>query len=117
MTRLDLITKTITDALGYEVAKVSIEGNVCDVRTDDGEQFSVMLYERKAEQADEPCFSLSSNGIEECRACKCVYFAYLYGNKACAIVVVEAPDYESKDEFGDVVHTYANPLTYYCNEK
>lgn len=112
MTRLDLITKTITDALGYEVAKVTIEGSVADVTTTDNEQFSVMLYERKAEQADEPCFSLSSNGIEECRACKCVYFAYLYGSKACAIVVVEAPDYESKDEFGGLVYTYANPL---CN--
>lgn len=112
MTRLDLITKTITNALGYEVAKVTIEGSVADVTTTDNEQFSVMLYERKAEQADEPCFSLSGNGIEECRACKCAYFAYLYGSKACAIVVVEAPDYESKDEFGDLVHTYANPL---CN--
>ena len=110
MTRLDLITKTITNALGYEVAKVSIEGSVADVTTTENENFSVMLYERKAEQADEPCFSLSSNGIEECRACKCAYFAYLYGSKACAIVVVDAPDFESKDEFGDVVHTYANPL-------
>ena len=99
MTRLDLITKTITNALGYEVAKVSIEGSVAVVTTTDNEQFSIMLYERKAEQADEPCFSLSSNGIEECLACKCAYFAY-------------APDYESQDEFGDVVHTYANPL---CN--
>ena len=112
MTRLDLITKTITNALGYEVAKVTIEGSVADVTTTENEQFSVMLYERKAEQADEPCFSLSSNGIEECRACKCGYFAYLYGSKACAIVVVDAPDFESKDEFGDAVHTYANPL---CN--
>ena len=110
MTRLDLITKTITNALGYEVAKVTIEGSVADVTTTDSEQFSVMLYERKAEQADEPCFSLSSEGIEACRACKCAYFAYLYGSKACAIVVVDAPDFESKDEFGDVVHTYANPL-------
>ena len=110
MTRFDLITKTITNALGYKVAKVKIEGSVADVTTNDNEKFSVMLYERKAEQADEPCFSLSSTGIEECRACKCVYFAYLYGSKACAIVVVDAPDYESKDEFGDVVHTYANPL-------
>ena len=112
MRKIDLITKTITDALGYEVAKVSIEGSVADVTTTDNEQFSIMLYERKAEQADEPCFSLSSNGIEECRACKCAYFAYLYGNKACAIVVVDAPDYESKDEFGGLVYTYANPL---CN--
>jgi hypothetical protein len=112
MRKIDLITKTITDALGYEVAKVTIEGSVADVTTTESEQFSVMLYERKAEQADEPCFSLSGNGIEECRACKCAYFAYLYGSKACAIVVVEAPDYESKDEFGDLVHTYANPL---CN--
>ena len=112
MRKIDLITKTITDALGYKVAKVTIEGSVVDVTTTENEQFSVMLYERKAEQADEPCFSLSSNGIEECRACKCVYFAYLYGNKACAIVAVDAPDYESKDEFGDAVHTYANPL---CN--
>ena len=112
MRKIDLITKTITDALGYEVAKVTIEGRVADVTTTENENFSVMLYKRKAEQADEPCFSLSGNGIEECRACKCAYFAYLYGNKACAIVAVDAPDYESKDEFGDAVHTYANPL---CN--
>ncbi len=110
MTRLDLITKTITNALGYEVAKVTIEGSMADVTTTENENFSIMLYERKAEQAYEPCFSLSSEGIEECRACKCGYFAYLYGNKACAIVVVDAPDYESQDEFGDLVHTYANPL-------
>lgn len=112
MTRLDLITKTITDALGYEVAKVTIEGSVADVTTTDNEKFSVMLYECKAKQMDEPCFSLSSNGIEECRACKCRYFAYLYGLKACAIVAVDSPDYESRDEFGDLVHTYANPLCY-----
>lgn len=112
MRKIDLITKTITNALDYEIAKVTIEGSVADVTTTYNEQFSVMLYERKAEQADEPCFSLSSNGIEECRACKCAYFAYLYGSKACAIVAVDAPDYESKDEFGDVVHTYANPLQY-----
>ena len=65
MTRLDLITKTITEALGYEVAKVTIEGSVADVTTTENENFSVMLYKRKAEQADEPCFSLSGNGIEE----------------------------------------------------
>ena len=112
MREIDLIKKTITEALGYEVAKVTIEGRVADVTTTENENFSVMLYKRKAEQADEPCFSLSGNGIEECRACKCAYFAYLYGNKACAIVAVDAPDYESKDEFGDAVHTYANPL---CN--
>ena len=112
MRKIDLIKQTITDALGYEVAKVTIEGSVADVTTTESERFNVMLYERTAEQVDEPCFSLSSNGIEECRACKCAYFAYLYGNKACAIVVVDAPDYESKDEFGDLVHTYANPL---CN--
>ena len=110
MTRLDLITKTITNALGYEVAKVTIEGSVADVTTTDNEQFRIMLYKRKAEQADDPCFSLSSNGIEECRGCKCAYFAYLYGSKACAIVVVDTPDFECKDEFGDLVHTYANPL-------
>ena len=110
MRKIDLITKTITDSLGYEVAKVTIEGSVAVVTTTDNEQFSIMLYERKAEQADEPCFSLSSNGIEECRGCECGYFAYLYGNKACAIVVVDTPDFESKDEFGDLVHTYANPL-------
>ena len=112
MRKIDLIKQTITDALGYEVAKVTIEGSVADVTTTESERFNVMLYERKAEQVDEPCFSLSSNGIEECRACKCAYFAYLYRNKACAIVVGDAPDYESKDEFGELVHTYANPL---CN--
>lgn len=110
MRKIDLVKKTITDVLGYKVAKVTIEGSVADVTTTDNEQFSVMLYERKAEQADEPCFSLSSDGIKSCRACECGYFAYLYGSKACAIVVVDAPDYESRDEFGDLVHTYANPL-------
>ena len=110
MREIDLIKKTITEALGYEVAKVTIEGSVADVTTTENENFSVMLYKRKAEQADEPCFSLSGNVIEECRACECGYFAYLYGSKACAIVVVDAPDFESKDEFGGVVHTYANPL-------
>ena len=112
MRKIDLIKQSITDALGYEVANVTIGGRVADVTTTENEKFSVMLYERKAEQADEPCFSLSSNGIEECRACECGYFAYIYGSKACAIVVVDAPDFESKDEFGDAVHTYANPL---CN--
>ena len=87
MRKIDLIKQTITDALGYEVAKVTIEGSVADVTTTESERFNVMLYERKAEQVDEPCFSLS-------------------------IVAVDAPDYESKDEFGDVVHTYANPLQY-----
>lgn len=111
MKKIDLIKQAITDALGYEVAKVVIEGSVADVTTTNNEKFSVMLYERKAEQKDEPCFSLSSNGIEECRACKCRYFTYLYGNKACAVVEVNAPDFESRDEFGDKVYTYANPLS------
>lgn len=110
MKKIDLVNQTLTNALGYEVAKVTIKGSVADVTTTDNEQFSVMLYERKAEQMNEPCFSLSSNGIKECRACKCGYFAYLYGDKACAIVEVEHPDYESQDEFGDEVYTYANPL-------
>ena len=52
MRKIDLIKKTITDALGYEVAKVTIEGSVADVTTTENEQFSVMLYEREAEQAD-----------------------------------------------------------------
>lgn len=112
MTRLELVKKTVTDALGYDVAEVKIEGSVADVTTNDNEKFSVMLYERSVKLIDEPCFSLSSDGIAECRGCKCRYFAYLYGNKACAIVALDAPDYESRDEFGDLVHTYANPLCY-----
>ena len=112
MTKIDLIKQAITDALGYDVAEVKIEGSVADITTTDYDKFSVMLYEHKAEQRDEPCFSLSSYGIEECRACKCPYFAYLYGSKACAIIAVDAPDFESRDEFGDLIYSYANPLSY-----
>ena len=107
--KLKLIEDAVTK-LGYTSCNIKIEGSVVDITTTDNEQFSVMLYERSVTQVDEPCFSLSSNGIAECRACKCRYFAYVYGNKVCAIVGVDAPDYQSKDEFGDVVHTYTNPL-------
>lgn len=107
--KLKLIEDAVTK-LGYPSTQIQIEGSVADVTTPDNEQFSVLLYERSTSQMTEPCFSLSSNGIAECRACKCRYFAYVYGSKACAIVAVDAPDYQSKDEFGDAVHTYANPL-------
>ena len=112
MKRLDLIKQTITDALGYDVAEVKIEGCVADITTTENEKFSVMLYERNEKRKNEPNFSLSSNGIEECQACRCIYFAYLYGSKACAIVAVDTPDFESRDEFGDLIYSYANPLSY-----
>lgn len=109
------IERLLTDAMlkvGYRIATLNIEGQVATATTEEGNALSIMIDERSAKRADDCYFSLSADGIESCRACKCRWLAVVFGNKACAIVEVDAFDYESFDEFGDKVYTYANPL---CN--
>lgn len=111
MKKLDLVKKTMEEALGYEVAKATKEGKVVEIDTKDGKHIGVLIEERKAERMDEPCLSLSQEAILTAHACKCELVANIFGNcKACAIVVVDAPDFESYDEWDCLIHTYANPL-------
>lgn len=110
MRKIDIIKKTITDALGYEVAKVSIEGSVADVTTTDNEQFSILLFERSIKRMHDDYFSLSADGFKSACGCECKWIANIYGNKACSLVALDTYDFESVDEWGDAVYTYANPL-------
>lgn len=113
MTRLDLVKQTVTDTLGYKIKDAKIEGYVVDIKTIEGEKFSLLICLKPANQIAEPYFSVSHEGLAFADGCKCRYIANIYGkNKACAIVAVEEPDIESYDEWGEIVHTYANPL---CN--
>lgn len=112
MTKLEITKKTFEEALGYEIAQAKKEGLVVEIDTKDGEYFGVLIEERKAEQADEPYFSLSQEAVLTARACKCEFVANIFGQK-CAIIAVDAPDIESRDEWNCIVHTYANPL---CDE-
>lgn len=111
MKKLDLVTKTVTDALGYEITKAKIEGLVVEVDTTDGEHFDILIFQRPISQMQDACFALSSEGLAFAKGCKCDYIANIYGrNKACGIVVVDAPDIECNDEWGEEVRIYANPL-------
>lgn len=114
MRKIDLVKQTVTEAFGCEIIKAKIEGLVVELDTNEGEHISLLLFQRPAQQADEPYFSLSSEGIAFCEGCKCGWIANIYGkNKACSVVAVATPDFETFNEWGDVVRTYANPL---CDE-
>lgn len=109
------IKRLLTDAIlrvGYHITTINIESQVATATTEEGDALSIMIAERDAKRVDDCYFSLSSDGIESCRACECRWLAVVFGSKACAVVEVDAPDFESFDEFGDLVYTYANPL---CN--
>ncbi len=111
MTRLDLVKQTVTDLLGYKIKDAKIEGLVVDIKTIEGEKFSLHISLKPANQSAEPYFSVSHEGLAFADGCKCRYIANIYGkNKACAIVAADAPDIESYDEWGDKIHTYKNPL-------
>lgn len=111
MTRLDLVKQTVTDALGYRIKDAKIEGYVVDIKTIEGEKFSLLICLKTANQVDEPYFSVSHEGLAFAEGCKCRYIANVYGkNKVCSIVAVDAPYIVSYDEWGDKIHTYKNPL-------
>ena len=110
---LDLIKKTISKSLLYTIREAKIEGSVVDVKTFEGDDFSVLVFERPIKERHEPSFSISANAIEECEACGYRYIVNIYGrNKECTIVAVDTPNIESYDEFGELVYTYRNPLCY-----
>ncbi len=107
------IERLLTDAMlkvGYHITTLHIEGQVATATTAEGDALSIMIAERDAKRVDDCYFSLSADGIESCRACECRWLAVVFGNKACAIVEVDAPDIKCYDEWGNIVHTYKNPL-------
>lgn len=111
MKKLDLVQQTITDALGYTIKDAKIEGYVVDIKTNEGEAFSLLIFLRPMIQTNEPYFSVSHEGLAFAEGCKCRYIANVYGkNKVCSIVAVDAPYIVSYDEWGDKIHTYKNPL-------
>ena len=110
MTKFQLVKKTMEESLGYDIVFAEQEGMVVEIDTKDGEHIGVLIIEHQKKIADAPCFSLSMEAVISARACQCAYVANFFGSNACAIVAVDAPDYESFDEWGHVVHTYANPL-------
>lgn len=107
--KLELIEVALADA-GYTSTTLEMEGNVCDVRTDDGEQFSILIFERSIKRMHDDYFSLSADGFKSACGCECRWIANIYGNKACSLVPLDTYDFESVDEWGDAVYTYANPL-------
>lgn len=113
MDRLNLIKKTISRSLLYTIREAKIEGSVVEVKTFEGDDFSILIFERPMKEKLEPSFSISSNAIEAIEACGADYLVNIYGkNKACAIVFIKDPYLESYDEFGELIYTYLNPLCY-----
>lgn len=117
MTQLELVKMTAEEVLAIKISQAIIKGSIVELETKSGEHLNIMLYDHEEDEINEPYFALSIDGINECHDCKCKYFAYIYGYKACAIALVDYPDHKCKDEFDYLTHIYPNPLTYYCNEK
>jgi hypothetical protein len=107
--QLQLIEVALSD-VGYTATTLKMMGNVGDVRTDDGEQVSIVLLERSIKRMHDDYFSLSADGFKSACGCECKWIANIYGNKACSLVALDTYDFESVDEWGDAVYTYANPL-------
>ena len=107
--KLQLIEVALANA-GYTSTTLKMEGNVCDVRTDDDEQFSILLFERSMKRMHDDYFSLTADGFKSACGCECRWIANIYANKGCALVALDTYDFASVDEGGDAVYTYANPL-------
>lgn len=111
MNKIDLLKKAVAK-IGYTAKKVHIQGCVARVETTEDEILDIFLSERKRQQIDDACFSLSHDGIMNAEYCKCDYLAAYFGNVGCCVVSLNAPDFVSRDEFSEKIFTFKNPLNY-----
>ena len=109
MNKIDLLRNAVA-RIGYTAKKVHIQGCVARVETTEDDILDIYLTERKRQQIDDVCFSLSYDGIRSAEDCKCDYLATFFGNVGCCIVSLAAPDFVSRDEFSEKIYTYKNPL-------
>ena len=93
--KLQLIEVALANA-GYTSTTLKMEGNVCDVRTDDDEQFSILLFERSMKRMHVDYFSLTADGVKSACGCECRWIANIYGNKACSLVALDTYDFERR---------------------
>lgn len=108
MNKIDLLRNAVA-RIGYTAKKVHIQGCVARVETTD-DILDIYLSERKRQQIDDVCFSLSYEGIRSAEDCKCDYLAVYFGNVGCCVVSLNAPDFVSRDEFSEKIFTFKNPL-------
>ena len=110
-TKNTLISEAVA-RMGYTSTEIKINGSICQVSTKENETLSIYIFERHRQQADDPCFSLSQEGVTMAKAAKCNLVANLYGNIACCIVALDMPDIKSRDEYNEEILTFSNPLRY-----
>lgn len=110
MNKIDLLRNAVA-RIGYTAKKVHIQGCVARVETTEDDILDIYLTERKRQQIDDACFSLSYDGIRSAEDCKCDYLATFFGNVGCCIVSLNAPDFVSRDEFSEKIFTFKNPLS------
>lgn len=110
MNKIDLLKNAVA-RIGYTAKKVHIQGSIARVETSEDEILDIFLSERKRQQIDDACFSLSYDGIRSAEDCQCDYLATFFGNVGCCIVSLAAPDYVSRDEFSEKIFTFKNPLS------
>ena len=109
MNKIDLLKNAVA-RIGYTAKKVHLEGCVARIETTEDDILDIYLTERKRQQIDDACFSLSHDGIMNAEYCKCDYLATFFGNVGCCVVSLAVPDFVSRDEFSEKIYTYKNPL-------
>ena len=111
MKKQELLREAIIK-LGYTPANIKINGSVASVSTTENENFEILIFERKRQQAEDPIFAMSEDGMRMLQDCKCSFFANMYGNIACAISAIDMYHSECFTEFNERVLVYTNPLKY-----
>lgn len=109
MNKIDFLKNAVA-RIGHTAKKVHLEGCVARVETTEDDILDIYLSERKRQQIDDVCFSLSYDGIRSAEDCKCDYLAVYFGNVDCCVVSLNAPDFVSRDEFSEKIFTFKNPL-------
>ena len=114
MTKQELLREAVIK-IGYTPANIKINGSVATIATTENENFEIFIFERKRQQADDPTFSLSEDGVRMVQDCKCSFFANMYGNIACTISAIDAYYSECFNEFNERILVFTNPLKYETN--
>lgn len=110
MNKIDLLKNAVA-RIGYTAKKVHIQGCVARVETTEDDVLDIYLTERKRQQIDDACFSLSHDGIMNAEDSKCDYLATFFGSVGCCIVSLYTPDIVCRDEFSEKIFTFKNPLS------
>lgn len=110
MNKIDLLKNAVA-RIGYTAKKVHLEGCVARVETTEDDILDIYLTERKRQQIDDVCFSVTREGMRLAEDCKCDYLATYFGNVGCCVVSLNAPDFVSRDEFSEKIFTFKNHLS------